>query len=99
MWLVLKTGIRPQVKVFLKVFLLTVPSRSFVDRFMLHVGVCCADVSVPCSLVVTCWERAVLLAVLFVVLCHFPKCVLVHIIIFIFYWIFLNISFETIFLF
>ena len=97
MWLVLKTGIRPQVKVFL----LTVPSRSsFVDRFMLHVGVCCAVVSVPCSLVVTCWERVVLLAVLFVVLCHFPKCVLVHIIIFIFYWIFLNISFEiTIFLF
>ena len=61
---------------------------------MLHVGVCCAVVSVPCRLVVTCWERAVLLAVLFVVLCHFPKCVLVHINIFIFYWIFLNISFE-----
>ena len=36
-------------------------------------------VSVPCSLVVTCWERADLLAVVFVEFCHFPKCVLVHI--------------------
>ena len=35
--------------------------------------------SVHCSLVVTCWERADLLAVVFVVFCHFPKCVLVHI--------------------
>ena len=43
---------------------------------MLHVGVCCAVVSVHCSLVVTCWERADLLAVVF---CHFPKYVLVHI--------------------
>ena len=33
-------------------------------------------VSVLCSLVVTCWERAELLAVVF---SHFPKCVLVHI--------------------
>ena len=46
---------------------------------MLHVGVCCAEVSVLCSLVVTCWERAGLLAVVFVVFCHFPKGVLVHI--------------------
>ena len=46
---------------------------------MLHVGVCCAVVSVPCSLVVTCWERADLLAVVFVVFCLFPKCVMVHI--------------------
>ena len=38
---------------------------------MLNVGVCCAVVSVPCSLVVTCWERADLLAVVFVVFCHF----------------------------
>ena len=30
-------------------------------------------------LVDTCWERADLLAVVFVVFCHFPKCVLVHI--------------------
>ena len=30
--------------------------------------------SVPCSLVVTCWERADLLAVMSVVFCHFPKC-------------------------
>ena len=36
-------------------------------------------VSVPCSLVVTCWERADLLAVVFVVFCYFPKCVLIHI--------------------
>ena len=47
--------------------------------FVLHVGVCCVVVSVPCSLVVTCWERADLLAVRFVVFSHFPKCVLVHI--------------------
>ena len=64
-------------------FLLTVQRRCFFCRsflsVMLHVGVCCAMVSVPCSLVVTCWERADLLAVVFVVLCHFPKCVLVHI--------------------
>ena len=46
---------------------------------MLHVGVCCVVVSVPCSIVVTCWERADLLAVSFVVFCHFPKCGLVHI--------------------
>ena len=40
---------------------------------------CCAVVYVSCSLVVICWERADLLAVLFVVFCHFPKYVLVHI--------------------
>ena len=47
--------------------------------FYTHVGVCYAVVSAPCSLVVTCLERADLLAVVFVVLCHFPKCVLSHI--------------------
>ena len=46
---------------------------------MLHVGVCYAVVSVPCSLVVTCWERADLLADMIVVFCYFPKCVVVHI--------------------
>ena len=46
---------------------------------MLNVGVCCNVVSVHCSLVVTCWERAYLLSVVCVVFCHFPKCVLVHI--------------------
>ena len=46
---------------------------------MLYVGVCYAVVSVPCSLVVTCWERADLLAVMIVVFCYFPKCVMVHI--------------------
>ena len=37
-----------------------------------------AKMSVPCRLLVT-WERADLLAVVFVVFCHFPKCVLDHI--------------------
>ena len=46
---------------------------------MLHVGVCCTVVSVTCSLVVTCLEKADLLAVVFVVIYHIPKCVLVHI--------------------
>ena len=46
---------------------------------MLHVGVCCAVMSVPCGLVVTCRERADLLAVVFAVFCHFPSCFLVHI--------------------
>ena len=46
---------------------------------MLHVGVCCSVVSVSCSFVVTCWERADLLAVVFVVFFYCPKCVLVHI--------------------
>ena len=52
------------------------------DRFllvMLHVGACCKVVSVLCSLLVICWERAGLLAFVCVVFCHFPKCVLVHI--------------------
>ena len=46
---------------------------------MLHVCVCCAVMSVSCSLGATCWERADLLAIVFVVFCHFPKSVLVHI--------------------
>ena len=40
---------------------------------MLHVGVCCAAMSVPFSLVVTCWERADLLVVVFVVFATFPN--------------------------
>ena len=40
---------------------------------------CCNAESVLCSLVVICWERADLLAVVCVVFCHFLKCVLVHI--------------------
>ena len=40
---------------------------------------CYRVVSVACSLVVTCWERADLLAVMFVVSCHFPGCVLFRI--------------------
>ena len=35
---------------------------------MFHAGVCCNVLSVLCSLVVTCWERADLLAVVYVVL-------------------------------
>ena len=46
---------------------------------MLHVCVFYAVLSVPYSLVVTCWERADLLAVVFVEFCHFSKGVLVHI--------------------
>ena len=38
---------------------------------MLHVVVCCAVVSVSCSLVVASWERADLLAVVFVVVLFF----------------------------
>ena len=72
------TGLSPPVKVLL----LTVPRQLFFcGSFLLvmpHVGVCCAVVSIHCSLVVTCWERADLLAVGFIVFCHFPKCVLVN---------------------
>ena len=46
---------------------------------MLHVGVCCNVVSDLCSLVVTCCERADLLAIVCVVFCHFSSCVLVRI--------------------
>ena len=63
--------------------LLTVPRRCFFCGsfllVMLHFGVCCSDVFYPCSLLVTCWERADILAVVFVLFCHFPKYVLVHI--------------------
>ena len=66
-----------------KVFLLTVSRRCFFCGafllVMLHVGVCCVVVSVPCSLVVTCRERADLLAVVFVGFDTFNKCILVHI--------------------
>ena len=66
-----------------KYFLLIVPRRFFFcGSFLLgmfHVSVLCVVVSLPCCLVVTCWERANLLAVFFGVFCHFPKCVLVHI--------------------
>ena len=46
---------------------------------MLYVDVCHAVGSVPCNLVVTSWEKADLLAIVCVVFCHFPKCVLVYI--------------------
>ena len=39
---------------------------------MSHVCLYHAVLSVPCSLVVTCWERADLLALFCFVLCHFP---------------------------
>ena len=45
---------------------------------MLHVSVFCDVMSVPCSLVVTCWKRADLLAVVCVVfscvVSHFIMC-------------------------
>ena len=79
MLLGLLQGLSPPVKVFL----LTVPRQCFfcgsLLLVVLHASVCFAVVSVPCSLVVTCWERADLFAVGFVVFCHFPKCFLVHI--------------------
>ena len=54
-----------------KYVLLTVPRRGFFSGsfllFMLRV--CHAFLSVHCSLVVTCWERAGLLALLSVVFC------------------------------
>ena len=52
------------------------------DRFckLWFILVCVFNaVSVLCSLVVACWERADLLVLMCVVFCHFPKCVLVHI--------------------
>ena len=53
-----------------KNILLTVPRRCFFSRsFLLHVfmfRVCHAVISVPCSLVVICWERANFLAFLYV---------------------------------
>ena len=38
-----------------------------------------ASASIHFRLLVNTWERADLLAVVFAVFCHFPKCVLVHI--------------------
>ena len=70
------SGWRPEtcLSPLVKVFLLTVQRRCFFCGsfliVMLHIGVCCAAISVPCSLAVTCWERADLLAVVFY---HFPK--------------------------
>ena len=48
--------------------LLTVPRRCFFCGsfllFMFHICLCYAVLSVPCSLVITCWEMAALLAIL-----------------------------------
>ena len=67
----LLTGLSPPVKVFL----LTVPRRCFFCGsflfIMLHIGVYCA--AVPCRLVVTCWEKADLLAVCLLCLVTFPN--------------------------
>ena len=50
------------------IFLLTVPSQCFYCGFfllfMFHVCLCFAILSIPCSLVITCWEESDLLAVL-----------------------------------
>ena len=57
--------------------LLIVPRRRFFCRsfwlFMFHVCICCAVMAVSCSLVITCWERAGLLALL----CVMVSCVFV----------------------
>ena len=63
-------GLSPPVNISL-----TIPRQCFFCGsfllVMLHVCVCCAVVSVPCSLVVTCWEKADLLAVSCVVFVTF----------------------------
>ena len=66
--------VKPSSKLF---FLLTVPRRCFFCGsfllFMFYVRL--AILSVHCSLVITCWERPNLLALLcvvFLVFCHFP---------------------------
>ena len=68
-----------------KLPLLTVPSRCFFcESFLLLMfRVCHAFLSLHCSLVVTCWERANLLALLYVlfscVFVTFPGSVLSHV--------------------
>ena len=59
-----ETSLSPTVKIFL----LTVPRRCFLcGSFLLFLFcVCHAFLSVHCSLVVICWERANLLALLYV---------------------------------
>ena len=61
-----ETDLSPPVNISL-----TVPRRCFFCGsfllVMLHVGVCCAVVSIPRNLVVACWEMADLLAVVYVV--------------------------------
>ena len=77
-----KTCLSPSVT-----FLLTIPRRCiFCGSFslvMFHVCLCYAVLSVSCSLVVTCWVRAYLLALLcvvfFLVFYHLPICILIHI--------------------
>ena len=59
-------------------YLLTVPRRCFfcgpLLLFTFHVYLCYAALSFPCILVITCWERADLLALL----CVMFSCVCVH---------------------
>ena len=80
-----ETGLSPPVNILLTPvnISLTIPRWCFFCGsfllVMLHVDVCYAVASVLCSLVVTCWEKADLLAVVCVVFCYFPKCVLVYI--------------------
>ena len=45
---------------------------------MLHVDECCAVAYVPCSFVITCWERADLLAVVCCVLSLSQMCPSLH---------------------
>ena len=50
---------------------------------MLYISVCFDVMSVSCSLVVTCWGGGLIsrlsFVLCFLVLYHFPKCVLIHI--------------------
>ena len=69
-----ETGLSPLVKVFFTdrskvVLLLWIVFVSYASCLC----VLCCRLSVPCSLVVTCWERADLLAVVFVLFGHFFK--------------------------
>ena len=47
---------------------------------MFHICLCYNILTVLCSLVVTCWERADLLALLCIVFCHYPICGLVRLV-------------------
>ena len=54
-------------------------SKAVLLWWIVFVGYASCWCFILCSLLVTCWERADLLAVVCVLFCQFPKCVLVHI--------------------
>ena len=60
-----ETSLSPPV-----IFLLTVPRRYFIrGSFFICICLCHIVLSVSCSIRVTCWERAVFLALLYVACC------------------------------